>query len=115
MASWQSLNGRAALLALAWAAGFAFPVSAQVNCPVGYTYAYGYGCRPVGGGYGAFYGGAPYGGFAPAYDSFGLAYGQGYGGGFRGGGFRGGEDGFHGGGFHGGGGFGGGHGGGGHR
>ena len=106
MAFWQLRDGRAALLTIACSAALAFPASAQVNCPVGYTYAYGYGCRPIGGGYAAIYGGSPYGGFAPGYDAYGLAYGGGYGGGFRGGG----HGGF--GGVHGAGGFGGGHGGG---
>jgi hypothetical protein len=81
--------------------------SAQVGCPPGYYYSYGYGCVPAAPGYADVYG-PDYGYAPPVYDSFGLAFGFGGGGG-RGGGGRGG--GGRGGGGH----SGGGHGGGGHR
>jgi len=84
--------------------GAAPPAAAQVACPYGYYYAYGYGCVPAAPGYGDVYGAPGYYGYvAPPYDSFGLTFGFGGRRGFRGGGPRGG------GGFHGGGG---GHGGG---
>jgi hypothetical protein len=81
------------------------PVSAQVPCPPGYYFSYGYGCVPAAPGYDYMYG-LGYGYAPPVYDSFGMAFG------FGGGGGRGGR----GGGGHGGGGGrgGGGHGGGGH-
>jgi hypothetical protein len=82
------------------------PASAQVGCPPGYYYSYGYGCVPAAPGYDDVYG-PSYGYAPPVYDSFGLAFGFGGSGG-RGGGRGGGG---HGGGGHGGGG----HGGGGHR
>jgi hypothetical protein len=80
------------------------PASAQVQCPPGYNYQYGYGCIPASSAYGDMYG-DDYGYDAPVYDGFGLAFG------FGGGGRGGGAGGFHGGGGH----AGGGHGGGGHH
>ena len=79
------------------------PVSAQVPCPPGYYYSYGYGCVPVAPAYGYMYG-PGYAYVPPVYDSFGLAFG--FGGGGRGGGRGGGG---RGGGGRGGGGHGGGH------
>jgi len=94
------LGGAIALSAMA-----AIPASAQVQCPPGYNYQYGYGCIPASSAYGDMYG-DDYGYDAPVYDGFGMAFG------FGGGGGRGrGAGGFHGGGGH----AGGGHGGGGHR
>jgi hypothetical protein len=93
------LGGVIALSAMA-----TMPASAQVQCPPGYNYQYGYGCIPASSAYGDMYG-DDYGYDAPVYDGFGLAFGFGGGGRGRGAG------GFHGGGGH----VGGGHGGGGHH
>lgn len=60
------------------------PASAQVGCPLGYYYSYGYGCVPAAPGYADVYG-PDYGYAPPVYDFFGLAFGFG-GGGDRGGG-----------------------------
>jgi hypothetical protein len=80
------------------------PASAQVQCPPGYNYQYGYGCVPASSAYSDMYG-DDYGYDSPVYDGYGLAFGFGGGGRGRGAG------GFHGGGGH----AGGGHGGGGHH
>jgi len=80
------------------------PASAQVQCPPGYYYHYGYGCIPASSAYSDMYG-DDYGYDSPVYDGYGLAFGFGGGGRGRGAG------GFHGGGGH----AGGGHGGGGHH
>src|ERR1700679_3311072 len=95
--------------AIALSALVTMPASAQVQCPPGYYYQYGYGCIPASSAYSDMYG-DDYGYDSPVYDGYGLAFGFGGGGG-RGGGNRGG--GFHGGGDHHGGG--GGHSGGGGR
>jgi hypothetical protein len=91
------MAGAAFALAIA---GSTAPASAQVRCPDGYYYSYGYGCVPDSAGYDDMYGNYGYG--TPGYDTFGLAYG--YSGGSRRGG------GGHGGGSHSGGAHGGGHG-----
>jgi hypothetical protein len=78
--------------------GAVAPASAQVRCPDGYYYSYGYGCVPDSAGYDDVYGNYGYG--SPGYDTFSLVYG--YGGGSRRGGHGGGSS--HGGGAHGGGG-----------
>ena len=99
---------------IALSAFAALPALAQVQCPPGYYYRYGYGCIPASGAYYDMYGN-DYNYDSPVYDGFGLAFGFGGGGrGYHGGGGRsGGGGGFHGGGGHAGGG--GGHGGGGGR
>ncbi len=75
-------GGRGLMLAILCVA---LPASAQVACPPGYGYSYGYGCVPVAPAYAAVYGpqvvGPP-----PVYDTFGIAFG------FRGGHDHGGYD-----------------------
>jgi hypothetical protein len=97
--------------AIALSALGTMPASAQVQCPPGYYYQYGYGCIPASSAYSDMYG-DDYGYDSPVYDGYGLAFG------FGGGRGRG-AGGFHGGGGHAGGGHiggGGGHsGGGGHH
>lgn len=59
----------------------ALPAAAQVICPPGYYYSYGYGCVPASDAYDDMYGdGYAYG--PPVYDSYGMAFG--FGGGSRG-------------------------------
>jgi hypothetical protein len=93
----------------------ALPAAAQVVCPPGFYYSYGYGCIPASDGYDAMYG-SDYNYGPSVYDPDGIAFG--FGGSFREGGrsvgghggngrFRGGAHG--GGGGHAGGGHGGGH------
>ena len=90
--------------AVAFSAMATMPASAQVQCPPGFYYQYGYGCVPASSAYSDMYG-DDYGYDSPVYDGYGLAFGFGGGGRGRGAG------GFHGGGGH----AGGGHGGGGHH
>jgi hypothetical protein len=86
----KSWNSRLRALALGGAAGLALmagmgasPAAAQVACPYGYYWAFGYGCVPSG--YYDMYG-PGYNYPAPVYDTFGLAFGFGGRGGYRGGG-----------------------------
>jgi hypothetical protein len=100
------IGGAIALSALA-----TMPAAAQVQCPPGYYYSYGYGCVPASDAYNDMYGDS-YNDGPPVYDTYGLAFGFGGGRSFHGGGGgRGGSQ--SGGGFHGGGGSAGGHAGGG--
>jgi hypothetical protein len=77
--------------AIAVSAAAAMPASAQVICPAGFNYQYGYGCVPDSNAYNDIYG-DDYGYDAPVYDGYGMAFGfgSGHGGGNRGGGFHGG-------------------------
>jgi hypothetical protein len=102
------IGGVIALWALA-----TMPAAAQVQCPPGYYYSYGYGCVPASDAYNDMYG-DDYNDGPPVYDTYGLAFGFGGGRNFHGGGGGrgfsrggGGGGGFHGGGGHGGGGAGG--------
>jgi hypothetical protein len=99
--------------AVALSALLVMPASAQVGCPPGFYYQYGYGCVPDSNAYSDMYG-DDYGYDSPIYDGYGLAFGFGGGSG-RGGAFHGGGGHVGGGGSHSGGGGGGHAGGGGHH